>query len=294
MADLHTSLEIIKKSSEFFVSRNIPNARRESEELLCRVFSCKRIDLYADFERVLNPLELKQMRQYISRRANGEPLQYILGDQPFRSAELKVDSRVLIPRPETEELVGLLLADIPTIRKNELSICDIGTGSGCIAISLAMELPPHLIRSQSPNPVVALDSSPDALILAAENAEINGVKDLIEFKRMNIIREKPGKPFDIIISNPPYVSPLDKSKLQNELNYEPQMALYDEIKNGLGFYLRFAEILPELLRENGRFYFEIGDTQAEAVLEMFQPISRNLKVQQDLAGRERFITGQRG
>jgi release factor glutamine methyltransferase len=277
-----TLLEILQRSTRWLSARGVENARREAEELLARSLSCRRMDLYLQHDRPLEEQELRPLRSLLSRRAAGEPLQYLLGSQPFRSAEITVDSRVLIPRPETEQLVERALAALPAGATDE--VLDIGTGSGCIAISLALERPGLRI--------CAVDSSPGALGLAAENARLNGVAARIEFRRLNILRELPDHPVDLLISNPPYVSPAARGHLQPELAWEPVEALFGP-DDGLGFYRRFAGSLASLLKPGGAFHFEIGEDQGGELLALFAEGAVDLELGRDWSGRVRFLSGRR-
>lgn len=275
-------LDVLRLSAAWLEGRGVENARRETEELLARSLGLTRMDLYLQHDRPLREEELAPLRGLLARRGAGEPLQYLLGDQPFRGAEIRVDSRVLIPRPETEQLVELALAGWPLERAG--TALDVGTGSGCIAISLAQERPG--LR------VLALDRSPGALELAEENARANGVSDRVGFRRLDILRDLPGEPVDLLLSNPPYIAPGERAALQRELDWEPQEALVD-LDDGLGFYRRFAACLDELLVSGGRFHFELGESQGEAALALFGGRAQELRLDRDLAGRIRFLSGRR-
>jgi len=273
--------EVLKRSREWLSGRGVDNAAREVDELACRALSCRRIDLYLLHDRQPSPAELEELRRLLRRRAQGEPLQYLLGSQPFRQAEIRVDSRVLIPRPETEELVDLVLAREG--RHSALTVLDAGTGSGCIAISLAQELPSCQ--------VLAVDSSRAALDLARENAVQNGVAERIQFRQLNLLQAWPQEQVDVVVSNPPYVAEFERALLAPELSHEPQDALFGG-EDGLLFYRRFAQGLDHLLKPRGRFYFEIGAGQGEALLAVFVGRCRHLELGRDLSGRPRFLSGQ--
>lgn len=276
-----TLQELLKRSRDWLGERGVDNAVREADELAARAMGCTRMDLYLAFDSRPDEGQRKVLRDLLKRRARGEPLQYLLGNQPFRKAELRVDSRVLIPRPETEQLVDLILA--AECAAGPLTVLDGGTGSGCIAISLAQELPDCTVK--------AVDIHPAALELARENAASNGVADRIRFRRIDLLRDTLAEPVDVFVSNPPYVSPSDNGRLQPELSWEPQDALYAN-DNGLLFYRHYARTLAGLLKPGGRFYFEIGETQAEELLTMYHGIAEQVQVHQDLAGRDRFISGR--
>lgn len=275
-------IDVLRLSTDWLNGKGVENARRETEELLARALGLTRMDLYLQHDRPLQDEELVPMRRLLVRRGAGEPLQYLLGDQPFRGAEIRVDSRVLIPRPETEQLVELALAGWPKTAAG--TALDIGTGSGCIAISLAQERPGLS--------VLALDSSHGALDLAAENARSNGVAERIVFRRLDILRELPDEPVDLLLSNPPYIAPGERAALQRELDWEPQEALVAD-DDGLGFYRRFADCLEALVKPGGRFHFELGSKQGEAARALFEGRAEGLKLDRDLAGRTRYLSGRR-
>lgn len=273
--------EVLARSREWLKSKGIENAARETDELAARCLACTRMDLYLSHDRPVDENRLQELRQLLKRRASGEPLQYLLGNQPFRNAELRVDARVLIPRPETEELVELVLKG--ERGRGPRSILDAGTGSGCIAISLAQELQDCRI--------LAVDLQPAALELAGENARANKVSDRITFSRMDLLRDTPENPVDVLVSNPPYVSPSEKGRLQPELLWEPQDALYAD-DDGLLFYRRFARSMAAFLKPGGHFYFEIGEDQGSRLLNMYHTLSSEMRVLKDLAGKDRFLAGR--
>lgn len=273
---------LLRLSRDWLAAKGVANAAREADELAARVLGCRRLDLYLQHDRPVGGAERERLRNLLRRRAAGEPLQYILGDQPFRRAELRVDSRVLIPRPETEELVELVLAH--EAGRPGLRILDAGTGSGCVAISLAQELPDCRI--------LAVDSSREALEVARGNAERNGVASRIEFRQLNLLQAWPGEGHDLLVSNPPYVSLPEQGSLAPELGHEPAEALFGG-EDGLLFYRRFAGGLGRLLVPGGRFYLEMGESQGAALLELFTGRADSLEAGRDLSGRPRFLSGCR-
>ncbi len=271
---------LLRLSRDWLATRGVDNAAREADELAARALGCRRLDLYLRHDEI-PPEDVKvRLRALLKRRAEGEPLQYLLGSQPFRRAELAVDSRVLIPRPETEELVDHVLAGEGG--RGPLALLDAGTGSGCLAVSLAQELPGCR--------VLAVDNSPDALDVARENARRNGVAERVEFRRLNLLLDWPDEPLDVLVSNPPYVALSERDGLQRELAREPEEALFAG-EDGLVFYRRYAAGLDHLLRPGGRFYLEIGASQGAALLQLFEPRCARLELRRDLAGRPRFLLG---
>ncbi|MCA9784120.1 MAG: peptide chain release factor N(5)-glutamine methyltransferase [Candidatus Cloacimonetes bacterium] len=281
-----TLLSVLQAAQPWLERRGVPSPRRDAEELLAHCLSCSRLDLYLDHDRPLSPEERASFRELLRRRGMREPLQYLLGTQPFRMLDLKVDSRALIPRTETEEVVEYLLqaeralGPLPGRR-----MLDIGTGSGSIALSLLKELPGSR--------VTALDRSADALALCHENAQRLGLLEGLELLKLDILEDVPEGSWQVVVANPPYVSSLERGRLQPELSHEPEMALYAEDPAGLQFYRRIAELLPRLLVPGGRCCLEIGHGQGAAILGLFKEVLVESMIINDLAGRERIFFGRR-
>ena len=211
-----------------------------------------------------------------------KPAQYIIGNSDFHGLTLKVDERVLIPRPETEELVELILSENP---EKPLSVLDIGTGSGAIALALANSRPDWQIT--------ASDLSQDALALAAENAQSCGLN--LTFVQSDCFDAISGK-FDIIVSNPPYISEADKDEVGlNVLVSEPHMALFAE-EDGYAVYRKIAEQAEEYLTEKGKIYLEIGYKQGVGVRELFKKNfpQKRIRVQKDQFGKDRMVAMDNG
>lgn len=222
----------------------------------------------------------------LSKLKMEEPIQYILGKTEFFGFPFKVNEHTLIPRPETEELVAWIL-DAVSLKSQPLNILDIGTGSGCIAISLAKNLPNAK--------VYALDISDDALIVARENSIINDVN--VEFLKTNILDRNAwnsifeGLKFDIIVSNPPYVRHLEKAEIKNNvLKYEPRLALFVANDEPLIFYKSIAEFSTQRLQKDGQLYFEINQYLGEEVVAMLQDFPlNNIELKTDLSGNDRML-----
>lgn len=205
------------------------------------------------------------------------PAQYIIGYTTFRNLHFQVDQRVLIPRPETEELVDLVLEEN---QQSNLRILDIGTGSGAIAVSLAHARPDWK--------VVAVDISREALEVAKQNAKMNDVS--VEFRHSNLFQDVIGK-FDIIVSNPPYISLEDKEEVGlNVLSSEPHLALFAE-ENGLIVYRKIAEQATEFLSNDGKLYFEIGYKQGKAVSQLLKQHypRKRVRILKDQFGQDRKV-----
>lgn len=280
-----TVLEALNLSTEYLIKKGIESARLNAELMLAHILNCKRLQLYLMFDRPLNERELSLYREYLARRAKREPLQYILGEVEFYNIKLKVNSDVLIPRPETELLVEKVIKDFSD--KSEIKFLDIGIGSGNISIALLVNLP----KSSG----IGIDISDSALILAKSNAENNLVKDRLELIHLDILNDdiqSLGK-FDAIISNPPYITSEDYKTLEPELKvYEPQIALTD-FYNGLTFYKKIISIADKLLKENGKVYFEIGKGQSKEIKTLMENkrIS-NISITKDYQGIDRIICGE--
>ena len=251
-----TILDLINWGREYFEKRQIDNARLEVEWLLAQLLSLKRVDLYVQFEQPLEPAELAQFKQMVLRRVSGEPLQYILGTAPFCEHDFLVTPAVLIPRPESEILIERLKQG-----PDPVTILDIGTGSGCLAVTAALLFP----AAQ----VTAVDISPDALEVARENADQLGAEN-VTFMEMDILQGDLDGTFDVVICNPPYISESEWELLPQEVRErEPEVALRDR-GDGLTFFRRLAEIAPALLTPQGQLIVEIGGrAQAGAVEALF-------------------------
>lgn len=273
--------EVIKKGAEYFSEKGIDSPRLTMELLACDVLGIERIGLYLNFDKPLHSKELERLRSHTARRAKKEPLQYIVGSTDFYKYRFAVNESVLIPRPETEQLVEKTVSYLQNLKKGTISLCDIGTGSGCIAISIAKEFPEITI--------VATDISKEALATAKNNATHLGVTS-IEFVESSILTENPkGAPFDVVVSNPPYIDKGEISQLQDEVkSFEPIVALTDN-EDGLTFYRTLSERFDSLVTAEGRMFIEIGSDQAEKVSELFTQKSLTVKVFKDYSGHERLI-----
>jgi release factor glutamine methyltransferase len=276
-------LEVSRKAAVVFEERGFEQARLESELLLAGVLGLKRLDLYLQHDRPLTPDELERYRSAVRRRLKHEPVQYILGVAAFRHLELRVDRRVLIPRPETELLVGAVL-DWSKSRVGRGVVLDIGTGSGAIALSLAGE--------GGYERIVATDVSCDALDVARANASRLGFGDRIEFREgslFDVVGD--GECFDVIESNPPYVAESERAALSADVvEHEPATALFAG-GDGLDVIERIVDGAASRLRAGGLLALEIGIDQSAAVLERIVRTGAyaGAQVRQDLTGRERMV-----
>ncbi len=279
-----TVLEAIKLSTKYLEKKQVESPRTNAEILLADILHCKRLDLYLSFDKPLSENELNLYRESIKQRAMRIPLQYILGYVEFFGLKINVNQNVLIPRPETELLVEKIINDFKSIKN--LRILDIGSGSGNISLSLAKNLENSF--------VTGIDISDKAIEVAIDNAIKNSVAN-VEFKLLDIMTEEifnQGK-FDLIVSNPPYVSKNDYQTLEPELKvHEPRVALTDNA-DGLTFYNRIITIAKNILKQQGYLYFEIGKDQHEIIYGLMnQQNFNNIKIQKDYSGIERMIYGQ--
>ncbi|MBK9099710.1 MAG: peptide chain release factor N(5)-glutamine methyltransferase [bacterium] len=281
-----TVLEAIKLSTEYLSKKGIDSPRINAELLLADVIKCKRLDLYLTFDRPLAEEELNKYRELIKRRAGFEPLQYITGTVEFYGLELKINPSVLIPRPETELLVENILNIFS--KEADLNILDIGTGSGNIPITLAYHLP----KAQ----IIATDINAEALILAKENASKYNLSDRIRFMQHDILKEDMDKfpEFDLVVSNPPYVSLESFSSLQKEIkDYEPKTAVTDG-SDGLSFYRVIVQKASPKIKEGGKLFFEMAQGQYDDVKDlMIKNNFSHIEVVKDYQNIERIISGEK-
>jgi release factor glutamine methyltransferase len=251
-----TVLDAINLSTEFLEKKEIESPRVNAELLLAHTLRCKRLDLYLSYDRPLNEDEINIYREFIRRRSKSEPLQYIIGKVEFYGLDFKVNPSVLIPRQETEILVEVI---INSVRKDDkIKILDIGVGSGNISVSLANQLPF--------TEITAMDNSLPALETAKENAKLHNVLERIKFVKHDINSDDLfNEEFDIVVSNPPYISKEEFPNLKDELKiYEPKDALTD-YSNGLSYFRIISDKAKKLLKGKGKIFFEVGQGQAEDV-----------------------------
>lgn len=241
-------------------------------------FGIKRLDLALDPSAELDENQEKQLEAALERLQNAEPVQYLTGKSEFFGMDFEVSHAVLIPRPETEELVQWIIDDQADAHGD---ILDVGTGSGCIAIALAKNLPKMTVQ--------AIDLSEAALEVASKNAENNQVS--VQFRKDNILEiEDLGQEFDVIVSNPPYVRELEKASMRpNVLEHEPKMALYVEDSNALIFYHKIAILARKHLKKNGALYFEINQYLGPETSNLIQEIGFETELKKDIFGNDRMI-----
>jgi release factor glutamine methyltransferase len=265
-----TLAEVLRAATDYLAGRGIDTARLDAELLLSRALGLTRIELYTQHDRPLTRAERAAARELVQRRGRREPLAYVLGDWDFRRLTLKTDARALVPRPETEIVVERCLALLDGTAAPR--VADVGTGSGAIALALKHERPDAH--------VVATDASPDALGLARENATANELD--VEFVEGDLLAGVEG-PFDLVVSNPPYVDAVELETLDPELAWEPRAALLDE-----GQTARVARDARGVL--DGWLVLEVHADRAQAIADDLTSIGYDLVgIELDLAGRERVV-----
>ncbi|MEI6847778.1 MAG: peptide chain release factor N(5)-glutamine methyltransferase [Chlorobiaceae bacterium] len=284
-------VELLKRVTDFFVEKEVSEPRLSAELLLGSVLGHSRLELYLNHSKVVHEDELRRFRGLCRQRLQGRPVQYILGEQCFYGLGFTVDERVLIPRPETELLVEHALESLGFSnggRREEAKILDIGTGSGCIAVTMAKLYP--LIQ------VTAVDCSVDALTVAKLNAQRHNVESQISFVSADMFDEDfasklSAAPYDLIVSNPPYIPNAEWAVLQPEVRqYEPKIAL--STPEGVECYKAVTAQSKKLLIPGGKLCFELHADAAEEVKKLmsFYGFS-SIKVSKDYAGLDRIISG---
>ena len=271
-------IDIINWSKEYFESNGVDSPRLTIELILSNILKLDRIQLYTNFEKPLQTKELQKIREAVKERGKRVPLQYITNQVEFYGINLYVDNNVLIPRPETEELVEYLVKKYS--KDSNLEILDIGTGSGCIALSLA-----NYFQNSK---IYGIDKEIGALKVASKNKEMLNIENASFYKK-DIINDRIDKQFDIIVSNPPYVSLDEYKNLEPELLFEPDVALTDN-SDGLTFYRKFVTIFNDNLSNSGEAIIEIGYSQTKDILNLFDGKNFESKVIKDISGKDRILS----
>ncbi len=280
-----TITELLRWSTDYLKEKGFQEARLNSELLLSHTLNCSRIDLYTRFDRPLGKDELTVFKALFKRRLDHEPLQYIIGESEFMGLKFFVDKRVLIPRQETEVLVEETINISRTFEGN-INILDIGVGSGNIAVSLT-----KFIDKAS---VTGIDVSADSLVVARLNVDRYALNDKVKLHHQNIFDEiKLDTKFDIIVSNPPYISSDEMKDVQPEVaEYEPLIATTDN-QDGLTYYKRIVEVGKALLKPGGWLLFEIAYNQKEDVFELFSNSGySSIDAIKDYGGNFRVVRGR--
>lgn len=276
-----TILKVIQWTAGYLREKGVEGARRDAEVLLGAVLKLDRVGLYLNFDRPLEAAELAGYREMIGRRARREPVAYILGQSEFWSLPLRVGPAVLIPRPDSEVLVEEALGKLVAGSR----VLDVGTGSGAIVIALAHEFADACYH--------AIDLSSAAIDLARENARRNGVEERIHFEQGDLHR-LPRGPFDLIVSNPPYIAQGELAELQPEIrDHEPQLALAGGT-DGLDCYRSLAAQAGHCLAERGWLMLEVGIGQADGVRQLLATEGlEEIFCREDYAGVSRVVAGRR-
>ncbi len=321
-AENWTVRALLEWTASFFKKKGMETPRLDAEVLLAFVLKTTRIDLYVRYDETPDDEQRARYRNLVKRRSLGEPVAYLVGKKEFFALDFEVDARVLIPRPETEELVSLVLESIKkqtkafsaefestsgnesdvvedsevvgtaqrklkTALSGKWNLCDVGTGSGCIAVSLAK----NLRESQ----IVALDVSDEALEVARRNASNNGVEKQIEFYKSDLFDAVKGTLFHLIVSNPPYVAENEYAELEPTVRqYEPRLALLGGA-SGAELPSRLVAQAPDFLASGGKIFIELSPTTVNLVVAQMKQDSRwrDVEVARDMSKLERFVVATR-
>ncbi|PXV70071.1 peptide chain release factor N(5)-glutamine methyltransferase [Halanaerobium congolense] len=278
--------ELLNRSDQFLAARGIESSRLDAEVLMADLLDMERINLYVKYDYPLKNVEIDNYRERIKKRAQRIPVAYITEKKEFMSLEFKVKEGVLIPRPDTENLVE---AVIEYCRKEELQspqIIDVGTGSGAIAVSLA-----HYLEDAK---VVGVDLSTEALKVARQNMDEHELSERMSILKSDLLKEfikREITGIDIIVSNPPYISKSEMEKLPPEVKKEPKTALAAG-EDGLAYYKKLIPQAEKVLKNGGKLFLEIGYQQAEAVKALFGSSWVEVEVKKDYSENDRIAAAQ--
>ena len=278
-----TVLSMLKWTTSYFDEKGVKSPRLSIEWLLAHVLQIKRLDLYLKYDRPLSAEELEELRPLVKRRAEHEPLQYITGEAEFYNSTLKVNPDVLIPRQETEQLVQLICDNHKTT--NDLSVLDIGTGSGCISIALKKEFETWDVNG--------IDISDGALSLAKQNAQLNNVQ--VQFIKHDLFDSQTSvfsSAFDIIVSNPPYILTEEAPGLDKEVkDFEPHLALF--CNNTKEMFEAIEHFCSKNLKKNGVVYLEFHENNSLEVADVFSSRNWNAQIVKDFDEKDRFLVASK-
>lgn len=279
-----TIQELLVKTDAFLKQRGLPTPRVDAEVMLGDMLGLKRIELYMYAGRPLEDDEIDRFRERVERRGNHEPVAYICGTCGFWTLDLAMDSRALIPRPETEHIVDLVKAFASQELDRAWRVVDVGTGSGALALAIASELPQAA--------VLAIDISANALELARENAEQLGLRDRVKFVQGDLLkplvsRTGEAKTVDIIVSNPPYVATNDETGV-GVREFEPEGALFAG-HDGLDIIRRLIPQAAASLTADGAFFCEFGASQGRTVRELAEGAFGEVNIVKDYSGHDRVL-----
>jgi len=271
---LPTLMDLVRRSTDYLSSHGITNARRETEWIFAETLKLSRLDLYTRFDMPLEEPDVVRLRALVQRRGRREPLAYVLGTQAFGALTLAVGPGVLVPRPETEELVAFALARFPA--ESPIRVLDVGTGSGAIAVAIKHARPVW--------EVVATDVSAEALAFARANAERLALA--VTFQQGDLARQLTDS-FDLVLANLPYIAEVERADCDPELAFEPQGALFAGV-DGLDLIRALITDLPRILTSSGQAVLEHGWTQGPAIRALGEAAGLHTTTIQDLAGKDRF------
>lgn len=283
---MHSILEILDKSTAYLSAKGVPDPKLDAQIMLAHSLGCKRLELFLRFDEPMTEQNLAPFRELVRRRAKREPLQHIIGSVDFFGVKIKCDSRALIPRPETEELCEIVAEELFPDHSAPLKILDLGSGTGAISLALAKTYPNSFVR--------AFDISEQALALAIENSELNGLSERVSFEKSDwyskLNGENSGGDFDMIISNPPYLSESELLNSEPEVkNYDPKNALVAD-DNGLAALKVVLKGAPDYLKENGILACECGCAQAQLLSDFAKSCGfSETSCRNDLSKRQRFL-----
>ncbi|MCC3144876.1 peptide chain release factor N(5)-glutamine methyltransferase [Halanaerobium sp. Z-7514] len=278
--------ELLNKTDDFLAQRGIESSRLDAEVLMAELLDMERIHLYVKYDYPLKAEEIKKYREMVKERAKRIPLAYIIGKKEFMSLEFELSEAVLIPRPDTENLVEEVISYCREKELQKPQIIDVGCGSGAIAVSLAY----YLEGAR----VVGSDISKDALKIARHNLKKFELEERISVVRSDLLTEfikREISEIDIIVSNPPYISEKEMEELPPEVKKEPRTALAAG-KEGLDFYQKLIPQAEKVLKKEGMLFLEIASQQAEAVFDIFGENWSQLELIKDYADHDRIISAK--
>lgn len=277
---------LLQAAEQALAAAGVDEARLKAEWLLSSVLGCRRLEIVLHRKRVPAGEQVGQFREMVARVSAGEPVQYVVGETDFLGRPFHVDRRALIPRPETELLVEQVLAAKNVWKAEAPAVADVGTGSGCIAVSLALARPAARL--------IAVDRSPEALELAVQNARALGVDGRIAFRHGDLLEGLRARSLNAVVSNPPYIAADALPGLPREIReHEPRLAL-DGGPQGLDVITRLVPQAHRALRVGGGLFLEIGETQGAAVAALLEQAGfQQVEIRRDLAGRDRIAVGNK-
>lgn len=286
---MHTVMSVLRGAEGWLQKRNVEAPKRSAELLLGKVLRLGRLELYLEHDRPLDEQERNAMRALMVRRGDGEPVAHLLGSWSFRGHELEVGPSVLIPRPETEELVDIAIEKLGGAAGDGKRAIDLGTGSGAIAIALAVEQPSL--------EVVATDASQNALAVARNNASAHSVTERVQFLHGSWWQPVgDDQAFDLVVSNPPYIDPRALDGLEEDVRrFEPPLALFSAPGDVASCYRELAVGLEQHLRPGGWLLVETGVGADAVSRDVFAalPFLQQVELRDDLSGHARFVIAQR-